>query len=119
MAKPHAASGDIIDVRPLGTALAGRVTTAIIKSAQLELVQLVLPNGTALREHSVPGEITVQCIEGLIEVKTPNVRRELASGQLIHLAAGEPHALKALADSTALLTICLMSPAAPASHQRN
>jgi quercetin dioxygenase-like cupin family protein len=119
MAQPHAASGDIIDVRPLGTGLMDRVTTAIIKSAQLELVHLVLPNGTTLREHSVPGEITVQCIEGLIELKTANIRQELASGQLIHLAAGEPHALKALADSTALLTICMNSSAAPASHQRN
>jgi quercetin dioxygenase-like cupin family protein len=110
MAQPHAASGEIIDIRPLGATLADSVTTAIIKSAQLELVRLVLPNGTTLRQHKVSGEITVQCIEGLIEFTTPSVVRRLAAGELIHLAAGEPHTLRALADSTALLTICLAAP---------
>ncbi len=43
MAQAHAASGDIIDIRPLGAASGDRVSTALIKSAQLELMQLVLP----------------------------------------------------------------------------
>src|SRR5450631_1596257 len=107
MAQAHAASGDIIDVRPLGVALAGHVTTAFFKSTQMELVHLVLPSGKTMREHKVSGEITVQCIEGLIDFTTPTASRRLAPGQLIHLAAGEPHSLLALADSTALLTICL------------
>jgi quercetin dioxygenase-like cupin family protein len=67
----------------------------------------VLPSGKALREHSVPGEITLQCIEGLIDFMTPTIQRRLAAGQLIHLAAGEAHSLFAVADSTALLTVCL------------
>ena len=119
MAQPHAASGDILDVRPLGGRLANHVTTAILKSAQLELVQLVLPKGAVLREHSVSGEITVQCIEGLIEFTTSNTSQQLAPGQLIHRAAGEPHALRALADSTALLTICLIPQARPTGDQCN
>lgn len=110
MAQAHAASGDIIDVRPLGAELAEHVTTAFFKSAQMELVRLVLPSGKALRQHSVPGEITLQCIEGSIDVTTPTISRRLAPGQLVHLAAGEVHALLALADSTALLTICLVAP---------
>jgi quercetin dioxygenase-like cupin family protein len=72
----------------------------------LELVRLVLPGGKALREHRVAGEITVQC-EGLIEFTTPGTSRRLSAGQLIHLQRGVPHSLLALADSTALLTICL------------
>lgn len=108
MAQWHAASGDIIDVGPLGAALGGRVTTAFFKSDQMELVHLVLPSGKGLREHSVSGEITLQCLEGLIDFTTPAVNRRLAPGQLIHLAAGEPHALFAVTDSTALLTICLV-----------
>ena len=109
MAQTHAASGDIIDARPLGAARAQHVTTALLKSAQMELVRLVLPSGKALRQHSVPGEITLQCIEGSIEITTPSVRQRLAPGQLIHLVAGQAHALLALADSTALLTICLVA----------
>jgi len=35
----------------------------------------VLPSGKAMREHKVAGEITVQCIEGLIEFTTPTLSR--------------------------------------------
>lgn len=108
MAQAHAASGDIIDIRPFGAALAEHVTTAFLKSARMELVRLVLPRGKALRQHSVPGEITLQCIEGSIELTTPTIIQRLEPGQLVHLAAGEAHAVLALADSTALLTICLV-----------
>ena len=111
MAQDHAASGEPIDIRPLGVGIADQVTTAIMKSAQLELVRLVLPSGKAMREHRVVGEITVQCIEGLIEFTTPAGSRRLGPGQLIHLQGGEPHALLALEESTALLTICLAAPA--------
>ena len=110
MAQEHAASGDIIDVRALGAALHEHVSTAFIKSAQLELVRLVLPAGKAMREHQVAGEITVLCIEGLIDFSTPTISRRLAAGQLIHLAAGEPHSLLAVADASVLLTICLVAP---------
>lgn len=108
MAQPHAASGDLIDIGPLGTALGDQVTTAIMKSAQLELVRLVLPTGKAMREHRVAGEITVQCIEGLIEITAPAGSMRLGPGKLVHLQGGEAHSLLALADSTALLTICLV-----------
>jgi quercetin dioxygenase-like cupin family protein len=110
MAQPHAASGDVVDIGPLSPTLADHVTTAILKSAQLELVRLVLPSGKAMREHRVSGEITVQCFEGLIEFTTPTASRRLGPGQLIHLQGGEPHSLLALADSMALLTICLAPP---------
>lgn len=108
MAQAHAASGDLIDIGPLGAALVDQVTTAIMKSAQLELVRLVLPTGKAMREHRVAGEITVQCIEGLIEFTTPGASLRLGPGKLVHLQGGEAHSLLALADSTALLTICLV-----------
>lgn len=111
MAQNHAASGDIIDILPLGAGLADQVTSAIMKSAQLELVRLVLPSGKAMREHRVAGEITVQCIEGLIQCTTPAESLQLGPGQLIHLQGGEAHSLLALADSSALLTICLDAPA--------
>lgn len=115
MAQVHAASGDVVDVRPLGPApdggLAQQVSTAILKSAQLELIRLVLPMGKGLREHHVQGEITVQCLEGLIEFTTSRATLRLEPGHLVHLQGGVPHSLLALADSSALLTICLLPPA--------
>lgn len=114
MAQTHVASGDVIDLQPLGAALPGSRTTALIKGQQLELARLVLAAGKSLREHSTRGEITLLCIEGEIELSTPGARQRLKPGQLVHLAAGTPHALLALADATALVTICLQAPATAA-----
>ena len=115
MAQVHANSGELVDVRPLGPAQAGglaqQVSTAIMKSEQLELIRLVLPLGKGMPEHRVAGEITVQCLEGLIEFTTPQAALRLEPGQLVHLQGGTTHSLLALADSSALQTICLQPPA--------
>lgn len=114
MAQVHAASGEVVDIRPFGGAdegnLAQQVSTAIMKSEQLELIRLVLPSGKGMPDHRVQGEITVQCLEGLIEFTTPTSTLQLGPGQLVHMRGGETHSLLALADSSALLTICLQSP---------
>jgi quercetin dioxygenase-like cupin family protein len=107
MAIPHASPGDVIDVRPLGPALAGARSHALFKSADLEVIRLVLPAGEGLPSHSVAGEITLQCIEGRISFTCGAGARELAPGQLVHCAAEEIHELRALEDSSLLLTIAL------------
>jgi len=112
MAQSHAASGDVIDLQPFGAVLPEHRTTALIKGRQLELVRIVLAAGKSLRWHSAPGEITVLCLEGEIELSTPGVAHRLAPGQLVHLGAGVEHALRALADASALVTICLQRPGA-------
>ena len=67
MALPHAQSGQIVSVRPLGERLPQAVTAAVLKAGQLEVIRVVLPAGKALRQHDTPGEITVQCIESEVE----------------------------------------------------
>ena len=64
MAIPHAQPGDIIDVRPLGGALADARSHALFKSTDLEVIRLVLRAGEGMPPHAVAGEITLQCIEG-------------------------------------------------------
>ena len=107
MALPHARPLDIIDVRPLGAGLLDAVTTSLLKTRTLQLMRLVLPAGQGLPEHSVPGAITVQCLEGETVVTTPSRTCRLGAGQLVMLDGREPHALKATSDSTLLVTILL------------
>lgn len=108
MAQPHVQSGQIVSVRALGPGLAGARTTALLKAEQLEVVRVVLPAGAAMREHQTPGELTVQCLEGRIEFTTPGRTQILEAGDFLHLRGAEPHALKALCDASALVTICLL-----------
>jgi quercetin dioxygenase-like cupin family protein len=111
MAQTHARSGQVVSVLPFGDRLGSVRTTAVLKADQLEVVRIVLPAGKGLPEHSVPGEITVLCIEGRIEFRTPAALHVLEAGDLIHLRGNEPHALKATVDSSALLTLCIAKPA--------
>ena len=113
MAIPHAQPGDIIEVKPLGIALAGARSHALFKSTDLEVIRLVLQRGNEMPPHAVSGEITLQCIEGRISFTCEAGVRVLAPGQLIHSAGEEIHGLRALEDSSLLLTIALKAAALP------
>jgi quercetin dioxygenase-like cupin family protein len=80
---------------------------ALFKSADLEVMRLVLISGSSLPPHSVPGEITVQCIEGSIDVTAEGRSHVLQAGQLLYLAGGVTHGVTALLDSSALVTVAL------------
>ena len=105
MAISHANSGDVLDIRPLGSNLVNSQTIALFKSKNLEVMRLVLPKGKGMPMHSVPGDITMQCMEGTIEVVADGHAKPLAAGQLMYVAGGVPHSLTALADATVLVTI--------------
>lgn len=94
---------------PLGTKLQTSLTHTILKAPQLELMRIVLLVGKEMHEHKVPGEITVQCIEGHLEFRAFEKVLMLAPGDLVHLPASELHSLKAIEDSSVLLTIRLSS----------
>lgn len=107
MAVPHAKPGEIIDIRPLGPNLGSSHTMALVKTANLEVLRLVIPAGKEIPSHKAPGEITVQCLEGRVVFTTETEIVELTAGQLLFLTAAEPHALKAIEDSSLLVTLLL------------
>lgn len=107
MAIPHANPGDLIDIRPLGEALKDARTTTLIKTDSLEVIRLILPAGKEIARHAVPGEITVQGLEGRISFRVRGSEFELSAGKLIYLHGDDEHSLQALEDASVLLTILL------------
>lgn len=107
MAIPHLTSGQVISLQPLGAELAGARTRALVKSQDIELVRIVLPQGKTLAPHAVKGDITLLCLEGAVEVELGDTRTRLESGQLLYLEGGVAHGLRALSDASLLLTIAL------------
>lgn len=107
MAIPHAKSGEVIDIRPLGSALAQTRTTTLVKTKMLEVIRLVIPAGKDIPVHQAHGEITVQCLEGRVTFTAGNTRQELEAGQLLYLSSEVPHALHGIEDASILLTILL------------
>ena len=107
MAIEHAASGQVVDIHSGGSQLPSSKTFALFKAKDLEVMRLVLPVGKAFPPHSVPGEITVQCLEGKIEFTAQGSTQVLRAGQLLYLTGGIEHGLVALEDSSVLVTIVL------------
>ena len=106
MSIPHVKSGEVVQL-PLGPTLGSAQTTTLVKTADLELIRLVLPAGKVIPLHKAPGEITVQCLEGRVAFTAEGKTQELTAGQLLYLATAEPHALTAIEDSSLLVTILL------------
>jgi quercetin dioxygenase-like cupin family protein len=109
MALQHASSGQVIALHNPGEDAAQFSSIALAKTDDIELIRLVLPTGKTMPEHWVKGEVTLQCLSGEIAVDAHGRTVTLRGGEMLYLAGATPHALKATADSTALLTIVLKS----------
>ena len=107
MAIHHASSGELIDIRPFEGNLKSATTKTLYKPNHLEVFRMVLLAGKAIPARHVVGEITVQCLEGSVEFAVAGTSRLMREGDLICLAGGEVHALKAVEDSSVLVTILL------------
>ncbi len=110
MALPHAKSGEVIDIRPLGEGLTRSLTTTLVKTDRLEVIRLVVPADKEIPPHQVAGEITVQCLEGRVAFTAGGTTRDLAAGQMLYLAGNVPHSLRGLEDASVLVTILLHQP---------
>jgi len=107
VALDHAQPGQPIDIAPLGAALRESSTHAILKTRSLEVIRVVLRAGEALPPHNVRGELTLLCIEGAAEVSMDAAACQLHAGQLVLLPAQTQHDVRALEDTSLLLTIQL------------
>ena len=84
MAILHAIPGQPVDVSPLGAgALAGAVAKtavaplALSKSRDLKVMRVVLAPGKSLPAHKLPGDLTLHCLEGRLEIGVQGQRTEL------------------------------------------
>lgn len=107
MAISHAAPAQTIDIQPLSGKLATSRTIVLVKTPTLEVIRMVLQAGERHSKHHVPGEITVQCLEGRIIFGVEDVPHELKAGQMLYLAGGQSHYVQGIENASILLTILL------------
>ena len=107
MAISHAASGELIDVRPLGADLRQTSSSTLVRADHLEVFRFVLIAGKTAPDHKASGAITIQCLEGEVELEAHGRTQILRPGYMVYLADAEPHAVKALEDSSLLVTVLL------------
>lgn len=109
MSIPHLSSGQTASVLPLGANLKNTPTTALFKAPHMEVARLVLLAGKQMPPHAVAGPLTIQCLEGEVEVAIDGASRRLQPGDLLYLAGNVRHDLKAVTDASVLLTIVLVA----------
>jgi quercetin dioxygenase-like cupin family protein len=107
MAIPHAKPGEIVDVRPLGSALAAAQTKTLVRAEQVEVIRLVVPAGKEIPEHKAKGEVVVYCLEGKVAYTAFGKAHYLEAGKLLYLPTGEPHSVQGVEDASLLVTILL------------
>ena len=110
MALQHAVSGERIALQRSGDDIANFTSIALIKTDHMELTRLVVPKDKPMPEHRVEGEITLLCLEGEIAFEAHGRTTLLRPNEMVYLAGGEPHAIRANQDSVGLLTILLTNP---------
>jgi quercetin dioxygenase-like cupin family protein len=112
MALLHAASGERIQLQRGDDDIAHFTSVALAKTEHMELIRLVLPKERSMPEHKVEGELTLQCLEGEFAFDAHGRTTILHPGEMVFLAGGQPHTVRAYKDSVGLLTILLV----PAKH---
>lgn len=105
MSLHRAASGEVINLLPLGLSLSENVSTALFKTDQLEAMRLVLTAGKEIPEHTVTGDFTLHCLEGRVELHVGERTEILQPGQMMFVAADVPYSIKALDDASLLMTL--------------
>lgn len=105
MTLSHLKAGEVICVGPLGSDLESTQTATLVKTEDLQIVRLIIKAGKSLPNHTAPGILIVQCLEGRVIFKCLEKTHELTSGDLLHLPNAEPHAVECLETAALLLTI--------------
>ena len=98
-------SGEVIDVDLSDDAVERTKTKKLFTSDHIDVIRMFLPEGKQIAEHTAKGEISVHCLEGLVEFTVSGKTVRLSKGRMLCLSNREPHSLHALEDSSVLLTL--------------
>ena len=88
-----------------GDTASGRRAETLIKTEGLRVVLVTMRAGISLHDHTAPGPITIHALTGRFTATYGDQERELSPGDVVSLAPGIMHAVKALEDGAFLLTI--------------
>ncbi len=82
-----------------------RRAETLVKTDRLRVVLITMRAGATLHDHTAPGPITIQALQGRIRVSVNDDVHEMASGTMIAIEANMIHAVEAVEDGAFLLTI--------------
>jgi len=79
----------------------------IYKHTSATIALFLFEQGASLPEHLAEGVVSVQVLEGKLKMNVEGQLHDLLAGQILVLAPGVKHNVRAEAPSRMLLTVCL------------
>ena len=95
-------------VRKELTSASGRVARTLVKMGALRVTLVGISAGGELHEHTSPGPITIQILDGAMEVTTHEHKWPLEAGEILTLDARVPHAVASKEGALFLLTVAAL-----------
>jgi quercetin dioxygenase-like cupin family protein len=77
----------------------------LVKTKQVELVQLCIPRGGVIPRYEAQGELILHCLEGRVSILAAGEEHDLQSRHLLYLLIGDPFSIRAIEDASVLVTI--------------
>ena len=90
-------------------AVEGHRQIALFRRGPVTLVQFVFDPGGTLPEHGAEGVVTIHTLAGRLVVVAEDEAHVLGPGQVVALAPGVPHTVRAETASEMLLTVHRMA----------
>ncbi len=107
MGIPHVQPGEVVNLYQLPAKLGLEKTFALTKTKQMEVIRMTIPKGKIIPAHQVTGEVSIFCLDGKVEFQIEEKLNELSSGDWLYMNGGDKHSLRAVTDSSLLVTISL------------
>ncbi len=105
MNQGHIEAGEVVSLETLKEDMSPDASYALIKTPDMEVIRMVVPKGREIDEHSVKGEMSIQCLEGRVQVNLEDGSKELTKGAWLYLNRKQPHSISAVTDAVLLVTI--------------
>jgi quercetin dioxygenase-like cupin family protein len=83
----------------------GRLGHALVKNGRFRVILTVLAAGQAAETAHADSSMSIQVLEGSIQVRVDGGDRELGQGELIFTAPGDAHDIRAARDAVILITV--------------
>ncbi len=105
MNQGHVQSGEVINLETLKGTMDVDASYALVKTEDMEVIRMALRKGKATEQHSVDGEISVQCLKGAILFNVGGQARELTEGDWLYLEKQQKYSYSVKRDTILLVTI--------------
>lgn len=109
MNQGHVQSSEVINLETLKGDMEVDASYALVKTEDMEVIRMALPEGKTISEHQVSGEMSVLCLKGNIQFQVGGVVRNLSEEDWMYLKRRETFSYSVKQDTILLLTILFAS----------